>query len=144
MLSILFGWVISVVALQEIFAHLCLEETAYYDPVHFVDACTAELLPLEHDARSQNDVGEFQSLLLDRLGELFPMQYRVPGISDDVFSRLLSGQTVQQLLGRGSCSHSRETLQPFLCLTLEVSGLAAPTIEASLDAYTQVRDRDLR
>jgi ubiquitin C-terminal hydrolase len=122
---------------QDIFAHLCLEDTAQYDPLPFVDACTPSILPLENDARAQNDVGEFMSLLLDRLGELFPvLSPGVPG--DDVFSRLFSGQTVQQLIGQGSCSHTRETMQSFQSLTLEVAGLTSPTIEASLDAYTQV------
>jgi hypothetical protein len=131
--------------LQELFVHLCLEETAHYDPLPFVDACTPNLIPLENEVKAQNDVGEFQSLLLDRLGELFPVEQFAGGggAGGDIFTRLLSGQTVQQLLGRGSCSHTRETMQPFLCMTLEVAGLATPTIEASLAAYTQVREEGL-
>ena len=119
-------------------------------------------MPLESEVMAQNDVGEFQSLLMDRLGELFPtplpenaglhaghanvnpdphQRYSrlsfAPG--DDVFTRLCGGKSAQQILGRGACPHARETAQPFLCITLDVAGLAAPTIEASLAAFTHVR-----
>lgn len=57
---------------------------------------------------------------------------------DDLFTRLFGGQTAQQIIGSGACKHARETTQPFLCLTLEVTGLTAPTIEASLEAFTRV------
>ena len=148
---------------QAMFAHLCLDDSSAYNPISFVQACLPKgIMPLESPVTAQNDVGEFQSLLMDRLGELFPMPHRrlscdegapsttgtsatapsamtlsfVPG--DDLFTRLFGGKTAQQIIGSGACKHARETTQPFLCLTLEVTGLTAPTIEASLEAFTQV------
>lgn len=116
-------------------------------------------MPLESAITSQNDVGEFQSLLFDRLSELFPtpvgasLESSASGVDeapsaqqplsfapgDDVFTRIFGGKTAQQIIGLGPCSHRRETLQPFLCLSLDVTGLSTPTIEASFDAFIQVR-----
>ena len=130
--------------LQITFAHQCLERRAVYNPIKFVYACMPRgLLPLESDILAQNDVGEFSSLLLDRLGELFPCGARgmagsvVQHDGEDVFTRLLGGKTSQQIIGRGTCSHTRETAQSFMCLTLDITDLATPTIESSLAAFVK-------
>lgn len=150
----------TLLVLQAVFAHLCLSESSSYDPIAFVRACEPKgIMPLESAITSQNDVGEFQSLLFDRLSELFPVPVvaRPPvGLSasdgstppcpalsflpgDDIFTRIFGGKTAQQIIGTGTCRHKRETMQPFLCLALDVTGLATPTIEASLDAFIKVR-----
>lgn len=143
------------------FAHLCLDDSVAYNPISFVTACMPKgIMPLESRVDAQNDVGEFQSLLMDRLGELFPTPTGRPvacalspahaaaappaavftgALGGDLFTRLFAGASTQQITGSGTCKHKSNTEEPFLCLALDVDGLSSPTIEASLSAWSKVR-----
>ena len=84
-------------------------------------------MPLDSPIRSQNDVGEFFTHLLDALSSVFP----APG-GGDIWSRTLQGFQVTQILPQ-SCDHVKAKRDAFLCLQVGV----ADTIEKALASTCQ-------
>jgi len=152
--------------MQLLFSALCFSARTSYDPLSFVLACDnvpSGFFPLDSPVRSQNDANEFFSLLLDRLGNVFPypslrtkptistveMQDTVTGETDtdmvnktketstppDIFTATIGGVVVNQMIGQGECKHTRERDEQYLYLSIDVDG--HDTIEKSLKAFVQ-------
>jgi ubiquitin C-terminal hydrolase len=134
--------------LQWLFSFLASSETAVVDPIPFVEACRNSppgFMPLDSDVFEQNDANEFFSLLLDRLGQAFPL--RCPPLSEledgqpvpfprpvgrkedpdnDMMLSVFGGKFVHQIIStEDQFPFFSESREPFVNISVDVSQKAS-------------------